>query len=527
MASIKIKASFAPPVSSLVNVEDEGALIVSTQDLNFVGAGVTVTENPLGTAEIDIPGTTIDIEDEGVAIITNPGAINFTGAGVTVTENPLGTAEIDIPGNPLTVKDEGLNIVSNPANMNFIGAGVTVTENPAGTAEVSIPGNPLTVKDEGVSIVSNPANINFIGAGVTVTQNPAGTAEVSIPGNPLTVKDEGVSIVSNPANINFIGAGVTVTQNPAGTAEVSIPGGGAGIAIGDAVGGAASGDVLFVNSAIQLAKNTLFKFDTANTRMSIGVAIGGVAKLNVRGTGTTSATFSQINTDSSGNDTLQIRDDGAVKFGGGSFGHPTLTRFQINNGTSQVLRLDNNTLFVPDTIVSSNAAPLTISGQTFGIKLQPENGNTGFINIGNAKVNTINIAAGTRKHVEVNQGYTAINVAATNVTVNQIDINPAINMNLQTGTKIFRGIYHNPTLTGTIDHRAFESVTGGGYFNTSAVDASAVRQADSTTKGCLPPRMTTAQKNAIAAPAAGLVVYDTTLNKLCVYTTAWETITSV
>lgn len=443
MASIKIKASFAPPVSSLVNVEDEGALIVSTQDLNFVGAGVTVTENPLGTAEIDIPGTTIDIEDEGVAIITNPGAINFTGAGVTVTENPLGTAEIDIPGNPLTVKDEG------------------------------------------------------------------------------------VSIVSNPANINFIGAGVTVTQNPAGTAEVSIPGGGAGIAIGDAVGGAASGDVLFVNSAIQLAKNSLFKFDTANTRMSIGVAIGGVAKLNVRGTGTTSATFSQINTDSSGNDTLQIRDDGAVKFGGGSFGHPTLTRFQINNGTTGVLRLDNNTLFVPDTIVSLNTAPLTISGQTTGIRLQPENGNTGFINIGNAKVNTINIAAGTRKHVEVNQGYTAITAAATNVTVNQVEINPAINMNLQTGTKIFRGIYHNPTLTGTIDHRAFESVTGGGYFNTSAVNASAVLQADSTTKGFLPPRMTTAQKNAIAAPAAGLVVYDTDLAKLCVYTTAWETITSV
>lgn len=34
----------------------------------------------------------------------------------------------------------------------------------------------------------------------------------------------------------------------------------------------------------------------------------------------------------------------------------------------------------------------------------------------------------------------------------------------------------------------------------------------STTKGFLPPRMTTAQKNAIASPAAGLMVYDTTLN---------------
>jgi hypothetical protein len=50
---------------------------------------------------------------------------------------------------------------------------------------------------------------------------------------------------------------------------------------------------------------------------------------------------------------------------------------------------------------------------------------------------------------------------------------------------------------------------------------------NSTTQGFLPPRMTTTQKNAISSPAAGLVVYDTTLNKLCVYTTAWETITSI
>jgi hypothetical protein len=43
-------------------------------------------------------------------------------------------------------------------------------------------------------------------------------------------------------------------------------------------------------------------------------------------------------------------------------------------------------------------------------------------------------------------------------------------------------------------------------------DASAVMQANSTTKGFLPPRMTTVQKNAIASPATGLILYDTTLN---------------
>jgi hypothetical protein len=58
--------------------------------------------------------------------------------------------------------------------------------------------------------------------------------------------------------------------------------------------------------------------------------------------------------------------------------------------------------------------------------------------------------------------------------------------------------------------------------------ASAQLQISSTTKGFLPPRMTTTQKNAIGTPAAGLMVFDTTLVKLCVYSgTAWETITSL
>jgi hypothetical protein len=51
---------------------------------------------------------------------------------------------------------------------------------------------------------------------------------------------------------------------------------------------------------------------------------------------------------------------------------------------------------------------------------------------------------------------------------------------------------------------------------------------ESTTQGVLFPRMTTTQKNAIASPATGLVVYDTTLNKLSVRgALTWETVTSL
>ena len=57
-----------------------------------------------------------------------------------------------------------------------------------------------------------------------------------------------------------------------------------------------------------------------------------------------------------------------------------------------------------------------------------------------------------------------------------------------------------------------------------AIEASAALEVESTAKGFLPPRMTTAQKVAISSPAEGLVVFDTDLNILCVYNgSAWTT----
>jgi len=58
----------------------------------------------------------------------------------------------------------------------------------------------------------------------------------------------------------------------------------------------------------------------------------------------------------------------------------------------------------------------------------------------------------------------------------------------------------------------------------SAPSSKAVLDLVSTTKGFLPPRMTTTQKNAITSPATGLIVFDTTLNSLQIYNgSAWVT----
>jgi hypothetical protein len=64
--------------------------------------------------------------------------------------------------------------------------------------------------------------------------------------------------------------------------------------------------------------------------------------------------------------------------------------------------------------------------------------------------------------------------------------------------------------------------TDGVGVNTPTINPSAAFQVDSTTKGYLMPRLTTTQRNAIATPATGLLIYNTTTNSLDYYNgTSW------
>ena len=56
---------------------------------------------------------------------------------------------------------------------------------------------------------------------------------------------------------------------------------------------------------------------------------------------------------------------------------------------------------------------------------------------------------------------------------------------------------------------------------TASPDASASLEISSTARGILLPRMTTAQRTAVASPAVGLLVYDTDLNQWMGYNGSW------
>jgi len=171
------------------------------------------------------------------------------------------------------------------------------------------------------------------------------------------------------------------------------------------------------------------------------------------------------------------------------------------------------------------------------------NGGTGQAGLnffcGGALTSTMNfIGGGTGNVLQI--GASQFTSVATG-TSTQLNIVPTYNPNVPT-TVTFKGIYYSGNITapGNFNgaHIGIQIENGDSLFNTSSgsvgigatatINASSILQVTSTTKGFLPPRMTTAQKNAIGTPATGLMVYDTTLNKLAVFTGVnWETITSL
>jgi hypothetical protein len=86
------------------------------------------------------------------------------------------------------------------------------------------------------------------------------------------------------------------------------------------------------------------------------------------------------------------------------------------------------------------------------------------------------------------------------------------------GTENLRVRDNGSNFIGNFAQARYSLVVGANQYP----DASAVMQADSTTQGFLPPRMTETERDAISSPAAGLMVYNTTTNTAeCWNGSAW------
>jgi uncharacterized lipoprotein NlpE involved in copper resistance len=185
-------------------------------------------------------------------------------------------------------------------------------------------------------------------------------------------------------------------------------------------------------------------------------------------------------------------------YGGGGGGLNLLP----NQGTTVMAKLNATGQFdlTPPTLTGSSATSALSISQTWNTT-----GNPSLI-----FANVTNTASGASANL--------MDLQVGGSTIFKVDKNATLTCGAANTTIIHNGTFS--LQTAGIQH--FRSNSSGTNIGTGGLVASARLSVESTTQGFLPPRMTTTQKNAIASPAAGLMVYDTTLNQMSYYNgTAW------
>ena len=348
-----------------------------------------------------------------------------------------------------------------------------------------------------------------------------------------------------------------------------------------------SGSVLFSNGTTIVQDNSNFFWDDTNNRLGIGT-ISPTAKLHVAAPGALSTDIAlRVRNSANTADLFQVQGNGAIVLSSGAsfytLGNNLNFRSNLAGGSGFVLDAQSfNSLNSTSTeqgfgFFSGTFAPTSGTGTLNGLKITPTINQTGgasgitrglFINptltsapnfraiettVGNVILASTsgNVGIGTtaptaRLHIAAPGALStdiALRVRNSADTGDLMSVSgngtiagtaiTAVNavMATRAGKADFYG-FTGPTLSyydgAAIAPALTVASNGSVLIGVSGPSASAKLDVNSTTQGFLPPRMTTTQKNAIATPASGLVVYDTTLGKLCVRgAAAWETITSI
>jgi hypothetical protein len=118
------------------------------------------------------------------------------------------------------------------------------------------------------------------------------------------------------------------------------------------------------------------------------------------------------------------------------------------------------------------------------------------------------------------------------LSINGVSFDLSANRSWSVGTLTGSGnVNYVPKWNGSTsltDSLLFDNGSGLGL-GTASINASALFQMDSTTRGFLPPRMTAAQRGAISAPAQGLIIYqvDGVIGLYIYSNSVWRSLTMV
>jgi hypothetical protein len=348
--------------------------------------------------------------------------------------------------------------------------------------------------------------------------NPIARFENSGGTNAILFDTTGLRIISSQAASSRISLGT-------GAATISGGWGGASgfsVNIDNAVGGNFTGSVA---SAVQGLLNIVGTFANATVSgnaifrpVNIGYTINNTASQSGTATGIfLNATETALN--GMGHNLLDLQVGGSSRFRVDNTGYANASGFQVS-------------------------LEFRISGK---IRIaSPSDGLLTFYNNGSNDFNRLQLGGTTNAFPAIKRNGAAIdfvraddsafcNVSANNFIVpsnGSIGISNgsrAINFDAAGATNLYTAFGgHRFSIFNTSAYVDFVTILGNTaspsvLVGTTSNVASSLFTIESTTRGFLPPRMTTTQINAIASPAEGLVVYSTTANALCLYTgSSWR-----
>ena len=227
----------------------------------------------------------------------------------------------------------------------------------------------------------------------------------------------------------------------------------------------------------------------------------------IKGTGTTSATTALLVQDSAGTDLFKVQDNGQSQFYGiVNFRDDQQLMMQVNPSAGIIdfnpQNLTYDTRFRGDT--TSNLIYVDASADKVGMNTNTPTAQLHLKGSGNDATTTALL-------VENSAGADILKVN----DAGQISTSGSMTAGyFSAGTSILGAAYTRVRTTKLYPSQSGSGINVQADATSTAPDASAILQADSTTQGFLPPRMTSGEKNAITSPAPGLMVYDTDANQM-------------
>jgi len=452
---------------------------------------------------IDITGTEItNTAPDQVVSIAGAGinAITGTYPNFTVT----GTEVDGSVTNELQTLSSGTNTVT----LSNSGGTVTVDTDPTNDITTITAGTGIGVSGTGNSrTVTNTAPDQT----VTISGATGSYPNFTIPTPAVTLNDLTDVTISSPTNTQVLQYNSATTQWVNATLSAI-------------TGSGQANRLAFFTGSGSISSESSFTVDSVNNRLTLGPATPH-GRLNIAGTGSTSSTIS-LSLESDGSPYLSAYDNGSIFIRKsqtigttGYFGVKVATPLGNNTGPNwqevaaftggvtlvgsqpfygargMSLYVNNQNSSIPNQITG---AYFIVQNETGGARATQMRGFEAYM-INNATGGTIEEVSGLSVGFLTNpSGSTVTNTHGVLIG----DMTPA------------GGAQTNVYSVRCTDINAVLLNTGSGQFGSGTVDASAKINAISTTQGILFPRMTATQRDAIASPPDGLVVYNTTAAKL-------------